>query len=276
LVKLELYRQFYDVSSIEDLVKLFQEGLVVTNRTADFFVDWEKVKRHVDDIKIELSLWNSLIGSSDIESDFIHLIKAYPEVIKTIPILAAIRDREFPVIIDFFDIEKGIKEMDFNKNRSFITESETRDYVNFGRNAGIFLLFDYIKNFYDYVLGVEVGMDTHARKNRSGKAMELLLKPIVEESANRLGCNVLFQNKFKSVAPWGKVPHFLANRKSDFIIYSDTKLVNIEVNYIQEQDRSRRRSSTPISTGITSLFQTIGDSSGSQMETCGGAQRVSS
>jgi len=232
MVQFEIYQKYFEVSSVDDLIQLFQDSLIITNRTPEFFVDWKKVKQNVDSIKIELSLWNSLIGSGNIEEDFTKLIKDYPEVIKTIPILLAIREREFPIIVDFFNLEKGIKQLNFNKTRySKVTDSEVEDYLSFVKKAGILELFNYIKNFYDYVLGVEVGMDTNARKNRSGTAMEMLLKPVIEEIAAKFGCKVLFQKRFRAVAFWGNVPPSLANRKSDFILYSSDKFVNIEVNY---------------------------------------------
>jgi len=232
-VQLGLYQKYYNVSNLKELVKLFQDSLIITNRTPEFFVDWEKVKKNADTIKIELALWNSLIGSSNIESDFTQLIVDYPEVIKTIPILLAIREREFPIIIDFFNIERGIKNLDFKKDRSSkITETEVRDYTEFVKKAGIFELFNYIKNFHDYVLGVEVGMDTNARKNRSGQAMELVINPLIQEIANNFGFKVFFQEQFRVVEVLGgKVPISLANRKSDFILASNNKFVNIEVNY---------------------------------------------
>jgi len=232
LVSLEVYQDILQVSNLSELVKSFQKSLVVTNRTPEFYVNWEKVKRNVDNIKIELSLWNSLIGSENIEDEFVNLITQYPEVIKTIPILLAIRDREFPVIIDFFNVDKGVNELNFKKNRhSTLTNEETKDYLDFVKKSGLFGVFSYIKNFYDYVIGVEVGMDTNARKNRSGQAMELLMKPIVEDVSRELGCKLLIQQPFSSVRLWGKVPSSLANRTSDFIVLKDGVCVNIEVNY---------------------------------------------
>jgi type II restriction enzyme len=234
LVHLEVYQKYFDVSNIDELVKLFQKKLTITNRTPDFFVNWKKVKQNVDEIKLELHLWNSLIGSENIELEFTSLITKYPEVIKTIPILLAIRDREFPIIVDFFNLKNGIKQLNFNKNKnSIIKDSELENYLNFVKNAGLFTLFSHINNFYDYVLGVEVGMDTNARKNRSGKAMELLLKPLIEQISQELSCNLFFQEKFKSVRLLTKVPRSLSNRKSDFIVFSDDKFVNIEVNYYE-------------------------------------------
>ena len=232
MVSLDFYQELLQISNVDELVKSFQRSLVVTNRTPDFYVDWEKVKRNVDSIKIELSLWTSLIGTDDLENDFINLITKYPEVIKTIPILLAIREREFPVIIDFFNAEKGILKLNFNKTRrSTLSNEEVRSYFKFVSESGVLNIFSYIKNFYDYIVGVEVGMDTNARKNRSGQAMELLMKPIIYDVSKELGCKAFFQQKFGSVGLWAKVPTSLSNRKSDFIVMKDGHCVNIEVNY---------------------------------------------
>ena len=65
MVDLPLYTQYLDTISIEQIVSTFQETLIVTNRTADFFVDWKKVKANAESLKIELSLMNSLIGSRE-------------------------------------------------------------------------------------------------------------------------------------------------------------------------------------------------------------------
>jgi type II restriction enzyme len=191
------------------------------------------VKKNLDGIRIELSLWNSLIGSENIETDFINLIRKYPEVVKTIPILFAIREREFPVIVDFYNLEKSVRNLDFNKKKySKLTTLEIDNYIEFAKKGGLFDLFHYIKNFYDYVFGVEVGLDTNARKNRSGEAMEKLLRPIITKIADEVKCNILSQKKFDFVKPLGGiVPPELANRKSDFILFLGNRFVNIEVNY---------------------------------------------
>jgi len=154
-------------------------------------------------------------------------------VIKTIPILCAIREREFPIIIDFFNLEKGVKKLNFNKNRySTLSSSEIGDYTEFAKNSGLFRLFSFVKNFYDYILGVEVGLDTNARKNRSGIAMERLLTPLLKSVASEMNCRVLSQTKFEAVPLLGGVvPRELANRKADFIFYSGRKFVDIEANY---------------------------------------------
>ena len=62
--------------------------------TYDYYVNYDKVYHNVDDIKIELNILNSLIGSKCIEKDFLHIVNKYPEVLQCIPILLAVRDKE--------------------------------------------------------------------------------------------------------------------------------------------------------------------------------------
>jgi len=232
MVDLSLYNKYFTNNTITSLVDLFQQSIIVTNRTADFFVNWEKVRENAEALRIELSLMNSLIGCNNIEHDFRKLIMEYPETVKAIPILIAVRDLTFPVIIDFFDVDKGVRNLDFDKTRnSKMSDDEVDGYIRFMRNSGLFILFEITKNLFDYVLGVEVGMDTNARKNRSGEAMEQLIKPVIEETSKELGARCLFQKKFGSVGLHGRIPASLANRKTDFIVYKRDRFVNIEVNY---------------------------------------------
>lgn len=233
MAKLDLYKKYYQLENINELINIFQKTLIATNRTPDFFVDWEKVKQNLENIKIELALWNSIINSNNIENDFKNIIINYPEVIKTIPILHAIREREFPVIIDFYNVEKSVKQLDFNKTRhSRLTDDEIKDYLEFVKKSGILIIFNHIKNFYDYVFGVEVGLDSNARKNRSGKAMEQLLTPILKKVASELDCRILFQKTFETSKNYGgRIPAELSNRTADFIVFKKDRFVNIEVNY---------------------------------------------
>lgn len=130
--------------------------------------DFQKVYENVNKIKIELNILNSLIGSKDIENEFINIIKEYPKVLSVVPILLAKREKE-------------IKVNDPNNNYvyNFIDMNYTiEQYVLFMRNSGLFDLLQnhIINNLVDYVLGIEVGMDTNARKNRTGDVMEDLVE----------------------------------------------------------------------------------------------------
>lgn len=63
-----------------------------------YYIDFEKVYKNVDKIKVELNILNSLIGSEQIEIDFKNLIEKYPEVLKCIPLLLAVRASEIHAV----------------------------------------------------------------------------------------------------------------------------------------------------------------------------------
>lgn len=133
-----------------------------------FYVDFEKVYGNVENIKVELNILNSLIGSKNIESDFKNLVAEYPKVLKCIPILLAVRSREIYAIDS-----DGEYWFNFVKQNYSIDE-----YIMFMRKTGLFsLISDHlINNLVDYVTGVEVGLDSNGRKNRGGHLMEDLVE----------------------------------------------------------------------------------------------------
>jgi len=230
---LDFYRKSLGINSQEELVKSFTESLVITNRTPDFFVDWPKVKMNVDEIRLELDLWDSLIKSKNIRADFKILIESHPQVLRTMPILLAIRDLKFPVIYDFPD-RSTIKDYDFKKQKEDkLKVDEINKYLELAEKGGLFDVFSFVSSFYDYILGVEVGMDTNARKNRSGQIMENAIYPIVKNICSSKCIDFHFQEKFKIVGEKYnvKAPKDTPNRKPDFILQKGGKFVNIEVNF---------------------------------------------
>jgi len=94
-----LYYKVLKVDSPEAVLNKFYDTLIDTNRGYNFFVDWDKVKRHVDRYKIEFNILNSLIGSKDFDSDLRKILTEYPQVLPAIPILLAIRGQKLKVVI---------------------------------------------------------------------------------------------------------------------------------------------------------------------------------
>lgn len=231
----ELYIEFLNVENEESVIEKFHDTLVDTNRSYNFFVDWGKVRKHVEEHKIEFNILNSLIGSKQFDNDLRKILLIYPRVLPVIPILLAIRDLNFKVIGNFTDKNLDIMTYDF-KTRT-LTSEEIDNIIEFFDKTGLkkFFLEMGTKSLQDYVMGVEVGMDTHARKNRSGVAMELLLKPIIENIVTKIKGieRVLFQKNFKYLETnYGiKVNTSIKNRKADFILIKDKKVINIEVNF---------------------------------------------
>lgn len=136
--------------------------------TWKYYTDFEKVYSNVESIKVELNILNSLIGSRNIENEFKQLLKEYPKTLKVVPILLAKREKEIKIT----DAE-GEYLFNFNEPNYSIDE-----FANFMRETGLFELLEkhIINNLVDYVTGVEVGMDTNGRKNRTGDAMEDLVE----------------------------------------------------------------------------------------------------
>lgn len=154
-----------------------------------YYTDFKKVYENVNKIKVELNILNSLIGSRDIENEFKDIVKQYPKVLNVIPILLAKREKEIKV-------NDSTQNYIFN----FINMNYTiGQYALFMRNSGLFDLLQnhIINNLVDYVLGVEVGMDTNGRKNRTGDVMEDLVESYLIKAGLVKG-KTYFKEMYKS------------------------------------------------------------------------------
>ena len=142
--------------------------------TWDYYTDFPKVYSNVDGIKVELNILNSLIGSKNIDVEFKQIVNKYPETLKVIPILLAKRESEIKI-----NDASGTFEFNFKKMNYSIDE-----YAMFMRNTGSFDLMEnhIVNNLVDYVLGIEVGMDTNGRKNRTGHVMEDLVESYLKKA----------------------------------------------------------------------------------------------
>ena len=147
--------------------------------TWTYYTDFEKVYENVSKVKVELNILNTLIGSRTIEDDFKRIVKQYPEVLKVVPILLAKRETEIKI-----QDPTGSYVFDFVKMDYSIDQ-----YALFMRNSGLFELLQnhIINNLVDYVLGIEVGMDTNGRKNRTGHVMEDLVESYLIKAGFKKG-----------------------------------------------------------------------------------------
>ena len=198
---------------------------------ADFgyYIDFTKVYKNVDSIKIELNILNSLIGSKNIETDFENLIAKYPETLKCIPILLAVREYEI------FAGENGdVKLYTFNKQINTID-----DYKLFMRKTGLFDLLSnhIINNLYDYVTGVETGLDSNGRKNRGGHQMEDLVESYIQKAGFKRGVNYFKEMYVSEVSrKWNIDLSVVSNqgkmeKRWDFVVKTDNCIYLIETNF---------------------------------------------
>ena len=197
--------------------------------TYDYYIDLKKVIKNVDNIKIELNILNSLIGSKNIEKDFENIIKKYPETLKCIPILLAIRDMEI-----YAQDEEGSFLYNF-KSPNYSIEQ----YKIFMRKTGLFDLIQnhIINNLVDYVLGVETGLDSNGRKNRGGHLMEDLVEKYIIKAGFIKGINYFKEMKISEIEEKFKIDlSQISNngktvKRFDFVIKTQNMIYAIETNF---------------------------------------------
>ncbi len=236
MANLKVYKEALGLKNIDEILQAFRDSLLDTNKSFNYFVNWQKIKQNVEKFNVEINILNSLVGSKNIKSALSKLLLRYPEVISVFPIIIAVREQEIKLIDDSDNFTKSFH---FKKQKK-LTDDDIQAAVHFCNKSGILDLFTDIKirNLKDYILGVEVGMDTNARKNRSGIAMELAVKPTIDALKREIpALDIEFQKTFKFIAKKYKTPisQNLANRKSDFVIRKDNTFINIEVNYFDGQ-----------------------------------------
>lgn len=154
---------------MKERFKTFLSQLSETNATLDYFVDFKKVTGNINKIAIKLNQLNYLIGKDNLEEAINELYEENTKVFEVLDILIAVRNKrtktlnnngEIVSLESYFSSPKGILE-----------------YI---RKTGLAEVFKNkeITNLVDYVFGIEVGLDTNARKNRGGdnmsKAVSLL------------------------------------------------------------------------------------------------------
>lgn len=226
------YTNFIQLTA-EQRFNKFISSLAITNRTPEFYVDWEKVVRNTQDFELELNTLNYLIGKQDIYAKALNLFTKQPDLIKALPILIATRVKNLDILISANIDKLNYTYLDFE----VIDTKKIKDYLDFAENTGLlnFLQNKLTSNLVDYVYGVEVGLDTNARKNRSGKAMESLLSTSLESLAKKVDIEYKLQISAKSIfEQWNiEVPTDKAARSFDaaILLKKPRKLFLIETNF---------------------------------------------
>jgi len=231
MADIEFYKKYLNLSTVDEICKALSDTLIETNYTYDFFVSWSKVTKNRDAFKYELALLKSLKNCSNPVSDFRDLLNQYPEVIKVIPILLACRDGILKVLNS---IETGFKHKTFDFSKKMYDNQEIDDIVKFTKNTGLLDILCQMDSATDYLLGVEVGLDTNARKNRSGLFLEKMATETLKElSARNPELVFIGQKSFRYVEDkyHVKIPPTLRDRKFDYAVINKGKATNIEVNF---------------------------------------------
>lgn len=236
---LQTYKKLNLKNDEKEVFEYLIETLTDSIFTWDYFVDFEKVKKNIHLIEKELNLLNVLVGKTDIDKEFINLVSEYPNVRKVLPILIAIRNnklKDLKIIDDFEELNSESKITLFNPSVELTSEIKG-DLIAFFNDSGLKNIFQDkdVKNIVDYCFGVEVGMDTNARKNRTGQAMESIVEKIIQKFAEKNNLEYIPQATQKKIKEkWNfDIELDKTNRIFDFAVFekSKNKIFLIETNY---------------------------------------------
>ena len=201
----------------------------------EYYINFQKVYCNIDSIKVELNILNTLVGSKDIKNDFKILVNKYPEILKCIPLLLAVRSNE----IYCQDINGGYL-YNFNvKNISFSGNEQYDRYTYFMEHTGLFNLLEnhIINNLVDYATGVETGLDSNGRKNRGGDLMEELVESFIKKSGFQENITYFKEMKIREIEEkFGINLSSISNKGKtvkcfDFVIKTKNTVYGIEVNF---------------------------------------------
>lgn len=237
------------------------------NSIADYgyYIDFEKVHCNVNEIKVELNILNSLIGSHSIEKDFEKLLTRYPETLKCIPVLLAVRANEIAAMDEDGSYVFSFKEMNYSID----------DYKMFMRKTGLFDLLEnhILGNLVDYVTGVETGLDSNGRKNRGGHLMENVVEKFIQKAGFIKNKNYFKEMYIHEITEkWNINLSAISNegrmeKRFDYVVKTKNQIYVIETNFygsggskLNETARSYKQIAQEVATipGVTFVWFTDG------------------
>lgn len=232
MANIEFYKKHLNLSSSEEILEYLCDTSIETNRTYDFFVDWDKVQRNRDELKHETALLNSLANSTKPKDDLSELIRRYPEVVRAIPILLAYREGIVRVL-DAMEPVYTYKHINFTPR--LLTSDEVSEIVDFTDKTGLLPILCSMQSTSDYLLGIEAGLDSNARKNRSGTFLECLVVEMMDKMGLSEDFIRLEQKTFSYVSSKHRigVPEQLVNKKCDFVFLHNNRGTNVETNFYE-------------------------------------------
>jgi len=208
-----------------ELVNGFKSSI----KTWDYFVNWDKVGANSANLEISLNKLNYLLGKENLKKEFIKLYESNPDIVQALPVLLAVRENKLEVF------NKATKESEFFDFSTGVDGAEK--YFEFIEKSGLARLFqkDGVKNLVDYVMGVEVGLDSNGRKNRGGTLMEEIVGTYLKDYAKKHGFEYLAQARATEIrAKWNyELNVDKSERSFDFAVYNPKtkKLKLFETNF---------------------------------------------
>lgn len=202
----------------EEDFELFMSQLKETNQSLDFFCDFDKISKNVEDIKLSLCILNSMIGTDDLRKSVETIWNRDKSAFSVMDILIAVRTKDKKKFIDTLGDCKYISQM----------FSSVDSVMQFLEDTGLAEVFTSrkVKDLVDYVFGIETGLDTNARKNRSGHIMEGAVHKILSEAGISHRQEVYSRE-------WSEITAVLGDdeKRFDFVVETSNKTYLMEVNF---------------------------------------------
>ena len=196
----------------------FMSELQDTNQTLGFFCDFDKISQNVEDIKLSLCMLNSLIGSQDLRKSVETVWRRDASAFNVMDILIAVRSEGKKKVLDNFGRSVEL-------NSLFKSVDGVMEFL---KDTGLAEVFQSrkVKDLVDYVFGIETGLDSNARKNRSGHVMENMVARLFDRHGVQYR-----QEVFSS--EWPDITKVLGDdeKRFDFVIETVSKTYLIEVNF---------------------------------------------
>jgi type II restriction enzyme len=196
---------------------LFMSQLKETNQTLDFFCDFGKISANVADVEMSLNTLNYLIGREDLSQGVKDIWQRDPKVFEVLGILITVRDEGKKPVVDGDGNVVLLK--------SYFQSADKVEEFLCGTGLAEVFQSRRIKNLVDYVFGIETGLDTNARKNRSGHIMEGTVARILNENDIAFRQEV-YSSEFPELSILGT-----DEKRFDFFIETARKKYLIEVNF---------------------------------------------
>ena len=224
--------KYYANLGLKDEDAVF-EYLIETLRPSvadwNYLVDWDKVFNNARELELLLNQLNYLLGKDDFDSEFRFIVQKNPSVLKAFPVLL-VRTSDKSAHFNILTVEgTNFADRKFDFSKANPTSEDINDYLDFIHKSGLIRIFQKngVKNLVDYVLGVEAGLNSNARKNRGGKSMETVCEALLKN----LGCNYIAQATQAQInAKFGTSLTGGEGRQYDFAVMADNGLNIIEVN----------------------------------------------
>ena len=196
----------------------FMSQLQETNQTLGFFCDFDKISANVDNIKLSLCMLNSMIGTTDLRRSVETIWNRDRSAFSVMDILIAVRSEGKKVVLNSAGDCIVL-------DRLFTSIDGVLEYLE---GTGLADLFRQkkIKDLVDYVFGIETGLDSNARKNRSGHVMEGMVASILTKN------NIEYRQEVYSTE-WKDLQKVLGDdeKRFDFVIQTPKNTYLIEVNF---------------------------------------------